>query len=558
MDDALDRCGTSGAFHWLLLLYTGMSWACDAMEVMILSYLGPSARCEWGLTAAQESTLTSMVFLGMTLGAPVWGMVSDTWGRKTSFGLATLFATVFGFATAAAPNFAAMAVFRTLVGFGIPGAVVAFNLLLELTPTRLRGMFAVGIEGFWTIGTILQAGFAFGLLNKYGWRLLVVVSTIPYVVLLLLLPLVPESPRYLLVKGKTEQAQAVLKKVMRVSRADMPEGQLQPLLAGDDSSCKVAEDEPQGCGWLLRKLAAAAGNVWLALKQMLGPRLWMTTLTLVFTWMVAAFVYYGLVTLLTHVDFVKGASKQCINGKLVLPREDLVGILITSSAEVPGLLFSLVIVACLGRKLAFALPMVAIAVVLVPLMAGATGPVVGGIQVGVVVCMYLSRFFIYSSFNILWAMTPEYYPTSIRNFGLGVNNAFSRIGGLLSPFAAVNARQDAAWHAAPEAIFAALSLVAGASVLLLPPDKKGKALDDCIEDVAEVPELQRRVSSLVHSRAGNSGSSSWQQGAAAGAGQQQQQQRAAGGAAGVGGVAADEQPQLTEQGSEQALLQRIM
>jgi MFS family permease len=35
----------------------------------------------------------------------VWGMVSDSWGRKTSFGLATLFTTVFGFATAAAPNF---------------------------------------------------------------------------------------------------------------------------------------------------------------------------------------------------------------------------------------------------------------------------------------------------------------------------------------------------------------------------------------------------------------------------------------------------------------------
>jgi hypothetical protein len=55
---------------------------------------------------------------------------------------------------------------------------------------------------------------------------------------------------------------------------------------------------------------------------------------------------------------------------LLLQHEDLVGILITSSAEVPGLLFSLVIVACLGRKIAFALPMVAIAVVLVPLMAG--------------------------------------------------------------------------------------------------------------------------------------------------------------------------------------------
>jgi hypothetical protein len=48
-----------------------------------------------------------------------------------------------------------------------------------------------------------------------------------------------------------------------------------------------------GAKWLLRRLRSSAGNVWLALRQMLGSRLWMTTLTLLFTWMVAAFVYYG-------------------------------------------------------------------------------------------------------------------------------------------------------------------------------------------------------------------------------------------------------------------------
>jgi MFS family permease len=64
----------------------------------------------------------------------------------------------------------------------------------------LRGHFAVGIEGFWTIGTIVQAGLAYGLLDQYGWRPLVAVSTAPYAVLLLLLPFVPESPRFLLVK----------------------------------------------------------------------------------------------------------------------------------------------------------------------------------------------------------------------------------------------------------------------------------------------------------------------------------------------------------------------
>lgn len=61
----------------------------------------------------------------------------------------------------------------------------------------------------------------------------------------------------------------------------------------------------------------------------------------------------------------------------------------------------------------------------------------------------------------------------MRNFGLGLSNAFSRIGGLLSPFVAVQARQ-LSWQYAPEAIFAALSLVAAGLVFLLPHDKKGE------------------------------------------------------------------------------------
>jgi hypothetical protein len=57
--------------------------------------------------------------------------------------------------------------------------------------------------------------------------------------------------------------------------------------------CAMSSAAVAGVKWLLRRLRASAGSVWLALRQMLGPRLWMTTLTLVFTWMVAAFVYYG-------------------------------------------------------------------------------------------------------------------------------------------------------------------------------------------------------------------------------------------------------------------------
>jgi hypothetical protein len=59
----------------------------------------------------------------------------------------------------------------------------------------------------------------------------------------------------------------------------------------------------------------------------------------------------------------------------------------------------------------------------------------------------------------------------VRNFGLGVNNAFSRIGGLLSPYALL--ARHLAWPYGPELIFAVLSLVAAALVFLLPHDKKG-------------------------------------------------------------------------------------
>ena len=47
----------------MLLLYCGCAWAADAMEMMLLSFLGPAVRCEWGLTASQEGLITSVVFL---------------------------------------------------------------------------------------------------------------------------------------------------------------------------------------------------------------------------------------------------------------------------------------------------------------------------------------------------------------------------------------------------------------------------------------------------------------------------------------------------------------
>lgn len=81
VDDALLHMGF-GKFQMLVLAYAGMGWVSEAMEMMLLSFIGPAVQTLWGLTSHQESLITSVVFVGMLVGAYSWGVVSDKHGRR--------------------------------------------------------------------------------------------------------------------------------------------------------------------------------------------------------------------------------------------------------------------------------------------------------------------------------------------------------------------------------------------------------------------------------------------------------------------------------------------
>lgn len=73
-----------GKFQILVLAYAGMGWISEAMEMMLLSFVGPALQSAWDLSSNEESLITSVVFAGMLVGAYTWGIVSDKHGRRLS------------------------------------------------------------------------------------------------------------------------------------------------------------------------------------------------------------------------------------------------------------------------------------------------------------------------------------------------------------------------------------------------------------------------------------------------------------------------------------------
>ncbi|KAJ0744775.1 putative major facilitator superfamily domain, MFS transporter superfamily [Helianthus annuus] len=81
LDEALGAIGF-GRFQLIVLAYAGLGWVAEAMEMMLLSFVGPAMKPEWGLSASQESLISTVAFGGMLVGAYSWGRVSDAYGRK--------------------------------------------------------------------------------------------------------------------------------------------------------------------------------------------------------------------------------------------------------------------------------------------------------------------------------------------------------------------------------------------------------------------------------------------------------------------------------------------
>jgi len=156
-----------GMFHWRLLFLCGLSFCADAMEVTLLAFMSTCAGVEWDLTDGQMASITSAVFLGQFVGGVFWGSYADIYGRRKSFLLTITIISLAGILSGFSPNYPFLLFMRAIVGFGVGGLTVPFDLLAEFIPTSVRGEYLMKMEYFWTFGSLFVAGMAWICLTTY-------------------------------------------------------------------------------------------------------------------------------------------------------------------------------------------------------------------------------------------------------------------------------------------------------------------------------------------------------------------------------------------------------
>jgi len=443
-----------GKYQWQLFIVIGFGWAMDNLWPIVTSLILPAVRSEFHPTRAPFLTLAQNI--GLLFGAVFWGFGCDIFGRRWAFNLTIGITAVFGLIAASSPNFAAISIFAALWSIGVGGNLpVDSAIFLEFLPGSHQYLLTI-LSIDWALAQVFATLVAWPLLGdltcastdtnctrgeNMGWRyfMLAMGGTALLMFLLRFIAFtVFESPKFLMGKGKDEQAVRVVHEVAR-------------------RNAQVQTTTAAALKRNLQKIDASHVKALFATRKLAFST---SLITLIWAFIGLGFPLYN--AFLPYIQQTRGAEFG--DGSTYLTYRNS---LIIAVLGVPGCLLGGLLVETprVGRKGTLSASTILTGVFLFGSTTALNSDALLGWN-----CAY--NFMSNIMYAVLYSYTPEIFSTKDRGTGNAITASANRIFGIMAPIVAMFANLETS---APVYVSGALFIAAGILVLLLPFESRGKA-----------------------------------------------------------------------------------
>ena len=377
-------------------LIVGTATFFDAFDALAIAYVLPVVVLLWHLSPQQAGILISGGFFGQLFGALFFGWFAERFGRlKSLLGSITIFG-VLSLACAFSLSYLSLLLCRIAQGFGLGGEVpVAATYIGELAPARSRGRFVLLFELVVPSGILAASVLGVWLVPSLGWQSIFIVGAAPSLLVFFLQRLLPESPRWLAVKGRRAEAELAIRVVE----------------TGTERALKRSLPPPE-----LSVATPAKESSW---ADLFGPLYLKRTLVVWVIWFATYFVNYGLATWMPtlyrtvfHLPLGTALRYQ----------------LLTNIATLGSSFACAMLIDLTGRRAWFVAAFTGSATALLALWY--TG---ADTAQHVLILGTLSNMCVGTMSLAVYLYTPELYPTRSRAFGVGAATAWLRLASIIGP-----------------------------------------------------------------------------------------------------------------------------
>ncbi|XP_055944010.1 organic cation transporter protein-like [Argiope bruennichi] len=408
---------------------------------------------EWDLVCDREwlvSMAKTVYMLGFLFGSVINGQLSDRFGRRKVLIFCLIDFLIFGFLTLLSPNIIMFLICRFGLAFGITSAFVNSPVILaEIVGFEYRSVYCFTYKYGFTLAFMTMPLIAW-LIPDWFW--LHLIFTLPFVALLCVFWVLPETPRWLLVNGKFQELEELLLYAAKKNGKDMKKATVEIRdFIDHHSQERLNEVEKEEKATVL---------------DLVRPKLIKNTLIIFLCWFINSYIYY-----------VLAWNTNDLGG------DPYWNFFFIGAVEVPEVIIYIFLCRRIGNRRGLAIANVMSGVCLIVLVCIPADMVWLTILFSV-----FGKFFTSASFDTGFVYTPEIFPTVMRNVALGSSSTVARVGALLAPF--VHQLADVTYFWVPKAIPGALSILSGFLVILL-PETKGKPLSDTLteEEEEEIEEI---------------------------------------------------------------------